>query len=102
MPILVAACVLAAVAWVYLLVFHGGYWRTGCYCRWGTGRGVAVGWPSVVAVIRLGTGGDVAGDLPSLVAQGYPGSFRSRWWMTSSDGDGGVAESLPAGARCSR
>ena len=27
MPVLVGACVLAALAWAYLLVAHGGYWR---------------------------------------------------------------------------
>jgi len=37
-PILVAACVLAAVAWVYLLVAHGGYWRTNCRLPVGGGR----------------------------------------------------------------
>ena len=28
MPILAAARLLAAIAWVYLLAAHGGYWRT--------------------------------------------------------------------------
>ena len=28
MPVAIAACVLAAIAWVYLLTGHGGYWRT--------------------------------------------------------------------------
>ncbi len=28
MSLAAAACVLAAIAWAYLLAGHGGYWRT--------------------------------------------------------------------------
>jgi hypothetical protein len=28
MPVLAGAAVLAAIAWVYLLAGHGGFWRT--------------------------------------------------------------------------
>ena len=98
MPILVAACVLAAVAWVYLLVLHGGYWRTGCRLPVGGGDagGVAGGWPSVVAVIPARDEAAMLPEtLPSLLAQGYPGELSVVLVDDgSSDGTAGVAESL--------
>src|SRR2546425_9076541 len=65
-PILVAACVLAAGAWVYLLVARGGYWRTDCRLPVGgehAGPGAGE-WPSVVAVIPAR---DEAGMLPETL-----------------------------------
>ena len=70
-----AACALAAVAWVYLLAAHGGYWRTDQ--RLPSARGEpAGGWPSVTAVIPARNEAAVLpGTLPTLLAQEYPGSF---------------------------
>src|SRR5262249_21715578 len=53
MPVLIAICMVPAVAWIYLLAAHGGYWRTGCRLPVGCGdAGTGAGdWPSVVAVI---------------------------------------------------
>jgi hopene-associated glycosyltransferase HpnB len=78
MPILVAACVLAAAAWVYLLTWHGGFWRTGCRlppARAGQLSG-AERWPSVVAVIPARDEAAILPQtLPSLLAQDYPGEL---------------------------
>jgi hopene-associated glycosyltransferase HpnB len=79
-PILVAACVLAAGAWIYLLAGHGGYWRTSTRLP-GPPAGAsplpgAEGWPSVVAVIPARDEAAILPQtLPSLLAQEYPGTF---------------------------
>jgi hopene-associated glycosyltransferase HpnB len=101
-PILVAACVLAAVAWVYLLVFHGRYWETGCRLPVGDGDAEGGGgdWPSVVAVVPARDEAAMLPEtLPSLLGQGYPGEFSVVLVDDgSADGTTGVAESLgPAG-----
>jgi hopene-associated glycosyltransferase HpnB len=97
-PILVAACVLAVVAWVYLLVFHGGYWGTGCRLPVGDGDagGVTGGWPSVVAVIPARDEAAMLPEtLPSLLEPGYPGEFSVVLVDDgSADGTAEVAESL--------
>ena len=97
MPVLVAACVLAAVAWAYLLVAHGGYWRTDCRLPRGDRPGPAMGdWPSVVAVIPARDEAAILPEtLPSLLAQEYPGELSAVLVDDgSSDGTGVVAESL--------
>jgi hopene-associated glycosyltransferase HpnB len=97
-PVLVVACVLAMVAWVYLLVAHGGYWRTGCRLPvGGGGAGTYPGrWPSVVAVIPArDEAGILPETLPSLLGQEYPGEFSVVVVDDgSSDGTGAVAEAL--------
>jgi hopene-associated glycosyltransferase HpnB len=95
--ILVAACVLAAVAWVYLLVLHGGYWRTGCRLPDGDGPEPGAGeWPSVVAVIPARDEAAILPEtLPSLLSQEYPGELSAVLVDDgSSDGTGAVAEAL--------
>src|SRR5262252_5694660 len=98
MPLLIAACLLAAVAWVYLLVAHGGYWRTGCRLPVGGGRaGPDAGdWPSVVAVVPARDEAAMLPEtLPSLLAQEYPGELAVVLVDDgSSDGTAAVAESL--------
>ena len=42
------ACAAAAVAWVYLVVAHGGFWRTSQWLPPVTGEPRA--WPDVLAV----------------------------------------------------
>jgi len=98
MPVLIAVCVVPAVAWIYLLAAHGGYWRTGCRLPVGGGdAGTGAGdWPSVVAVIPAR---DEAGMLPltlsSLLAQGYPGELAVVLVDDgSADGTAAVAEAL--------
>jgi hopene-associated glycosyltransferase HpnB len=94
MPVLAGVAVLAAMAWVYLLAGHGGYWRTdqrlpragsragdkpnGGRLRGGRPDGdrPGGGWPSVVAVVPARNEADVLPlTLPSLLAQDYPGEF---------------------------
>ena len=98
MVILAVACVLAAIAWVYLLVAHGGYWRTGCRLPVGDGnaRGIAGDWPSVVAVVPArDEAAMVPETLPSLLGQGYPGELSVVVVDDgSTDGTAEVAEAL--------
>jgi hopene-associated glycosyltransferase HpnB len=97
-PVLVAACVLAAVAWVYLLVAHAGFWRTDCRLPAGGGGAepVAGDWPSVVAVIPARDEAAILPEtLPSLLSQAYPGELAVVLVDDgSSDGTGAVAEAL--------
>src|SRR5205823_6438277 len=51
MLILVAACVLAAGAWVYLLAGHGGFWRTDVRLPGRAGAPDPGRWPRVAAVV---------------------------------------------------
>ena len=94
MPILAGATLIAAVAWVYLLAGHGGYWRTDQRLP-GRSLGGAAGfpaprdqadrpggwpgpggWPSVVAVVPARDEAAVLPlTLPSLLAVDYPGEF---------------------------
>jgi len=73
-PALTIAASLAVVAWLYLLVAHGGYWRTDqrlppSVTRLGR-------WPDVVAVIPARNEAAVLpGTLPTMLTQEYPGSF---------------------------
>ena len=76
MPILVAACVLAAAAWVYLLCGHGAFWRTDCRLPGPPVGAPVAGWPSVVAVIPARDEAVILPQtLPSLLVQEYPGTF---------------------------
>jgi cellulose synthase/poly-beta-1,6-N-acetylglucosamine synthase-like glycosyltransferase len=91
------ACVLSAVAWVYLVFFHGWYWRTGQ--RLPAARGVPeASWPAVVAVVPARNESDMLPvTLPSLLAQDYPGSFRVTLVDDgSTDGTGAVAAAVAA------
>src|SRR5579872_3951134 len=67
------AAALAAGAWVYLLLFHGGFWRT-------TERlpphGTLSSWPRVVAVVPARNEADMLPlTLPTLLGQDYPGEL---------------------------
>ena len=76
MLILVAACVLAAAAWVYLLMGHGGFWRTDVRLP-RLGETADLGhWPSVVAVVPARDEAAILPEtLPTLLGQDYPGRF---------------------------
>jgi hopene-associated glycosyltransferase HpnB len=76
--VLAAAAAAAAVAWVYLLVGHGGYWRTDQRLphRDGGRRDHTVRWPAVVAVVPARDEAEILPlTLPTLLAQDYPGAF---------------------------
>ena len=69
-----AACVLAAIAWAYLLAGHGGYWRTDQ--RLPAPLADPEAWPGVAAVVPARNEAAVlAATLPTLLAQEYPGAF---------------------------
>jgi hopene-associated glycosyltransferase HpnB len=93
-PILAAACVLAAVTWVYLVAGHGGYWRTGQ--RLPPAAADPAAWPSVAAVVPARNEAAILPDtLPTLLAQDYPGAFCVVLVDDdSSDGTPSVARSL--------
>jgi hopene-associated glycosyltransferase HpnB len=100
--ILVAACVLAAVAWVYLLAGHGGFWRTDVRLPGRPGSPGPRPWPSVVAVVPARDEAAILPEtLPTLLAQDYPGAFSVVLVDdASTDGTAAVAAavSTPAGA----
>jgi hopene-associated glycosyltransferase HpnB len=93
-PILVAVCTLAAITWVYLLVGHGGYWRTGQ--RLPPAAADPAAWPSVAAVVPArNEATELPGTLPALLGQDYPGAFRVVLVDDdSSDGTASVARSV--------
>ena len=75
MLILLVLATLALAAWVYLLLAHGGYWRTGH--RLSPSDTPVPPYPSVVAVVPARNEADIIGEcLPTLLAQDYPGEFR--------------------------
>ncbi|HEX3779853.1 MAG TPA: glycosyltransferase [Pseudonocardiaceae bacterium] len=72
---MIVLAVLALFAWGYLLVGHGGYWRTGH--RLPDLPSPGTDWPSVVAVVPARNEATMlASTLPALLAQDYPGEFR--------------------------
>jgi hopene-associated glycosyltransferase HpnB len=98
---LVAACVAAAVAWVYLLAGHGGYWRTDVRLPGPARPPDPAHWPSVVAVVPARDEAAILPEtLPTLLAQDYPGSFGVVLVDDgSSDGTGAVAARAGAAVR---
>lgn len=77
MATLIGPTALALVAWCYLLVGHGGYWRTGQRLPRQQRQQRRDSWPSVVAVVPArNEAAMLATTLPTLLAQDYPGEFR--------------------------
>jgi hopene-associated glycosyltransferase HpnB len=101
-PIAVAAAALAAAAaWLYLLLAHGGYWRTDCRLPAAPAEPGPPGWPSVVAVVPARDEAAILpATLPALLGQRYPGEFSVVLVDDdSSDGTGDVAARLGAAGR---
>ena len=72
MLVLSIACTLAAVAWIYLLAGHGGYWRTTEWLPRAAAEPDA--WPEVVAVVPARNEAEMLPvTLPALLGQDYPG-----------------------------
>jgi hopene-associated glycosyltransferase HpnB len=94
--ILVAACVVAAAAWVYLLAGHGWFWHTGVRLPGRAGAADPAVWPSVTAVVPARDEAAILPEtLPTLLAQGYPGVFSVVLVDDgSTDGTGEVAQTL--------
>jgi hopene-associated glycosyltransferase HpnB len=66
------ACAAAAAAWVYLVVAHGGFWRTSQWLPPVTGEPRA--WPDVLAVVPArNEAAMLPATLPALLGQHYPG-----------------------------
>ena len=103
MPILAGATAVAALAWVYLLTAHGGYWRTDQRLPPGAhdaSRDPAR-WPSVVAVVPARDEAAILPvTLPSLLGQDYPGKFSVVLVDdASTDGTAAAALELAEGTR---
>ena len=96
MPIFMAASALAAAAWLYLLAWHGQYWRTDQRLPALQAGGPPPAWPSVVAVVPARNEAAVLPEtLPTLLGQNYPGPFRVLLVDdASSDGTARVATGL--------
>jgi hopene-associated glycosyltransferase HpnB len=90
----IAVCVLAALAWAYLLAGHGGYWRTDQ--RLPPSPADPGAWPSVAAVVPARNEAAVLpATLPTLLGQEYPGAFEVVLVDDeSSDRTAGVAASI--------
>jgi hopene-associated glycosyltransferase HpnB len=70
------ACTAAAVAWAYLVIGHGGYWRTGQRLPPSRAAGEPARWPDVVAVIPArDEAAMLPVVLPTLLGQDYPGAL---------------------------
>src|SRR5580692_5203668 len=81
----------AAVAWLYLVTGHGGYWRTSQ--RLPRVGGEPDAWPDVVAVVPARNEAEMLPvTLPALLGQEYPGMLTVIVVDDgSSDGTGEVA-----------
>ncbi|HET8590730.1 MAG TPA: glycosyltransferase [Nakamurella sp.] len=96
--------VLAGVAlagWLYLVVGHGGFWRTSIRLPPVTpvdARPAADGWPSVAAIVPARDEAEMLPrTLPTLLSQRYPGAFRVLVVDDDSgDGTGDIAAALGA------
>jgi hopene-associated glycosyltransferase HpnB len=99
MLVLAGIAIAGLFAWVYLLVFHGFFWRTDQ--RLPTAVDPPT-WPEVVAIVPARNEAAVLpSTLPKLLEQDYPGSFRVVLVDdVSSDGTASVALALdPHGVR---
>jgi hopene-associated glycosyltransferase HpnB len=66
------AATVAAAVWAYLVVGHGGYWRTSQWLPQITGEPAR--WPDVVAVVPARNEAAILpATLPALLGQDYPG-----------------------------
>jgi hopene-associated glycosyltransferase HpnB len=94
------ACAAAALAWVYLVGAHGGFWRTSQ--RLPRVAAEPSAWPDVVAVVPARNEAEMLPvTLPALLGQEYPGTLTVLVVDDgSTDGTGEVAariaRSLPA------
>lgn len=102
-PIVIAVAGTSLLAWLYLALLHGGYWR--CDQRLPFAEDLQDDWPSVAAVVPARNEADVIErSLASLLDQDYPGPFSVVLVDDSSD-DGtarraaGLAADHPRGSR---
>src|SRR6516162_7022416 len=74
------ACTAATVVWAYLVIGHGGYWRTGqrlpSLPASSSAAGELARWPDVTAVIPArNEATTLPAVLPTLLGQDYPGAL---------------------------
>ena len=88
------AATVAAAVWAYLVVGHGGYWRTSQWLPRIAGEPDR--WPEVVAVVPARNEAEMLpATLPALLGQDYPGSLSVILVDDSStDGTAEVAAAL--------
>ena len=93
--VLAIACVVSAAAWLYLVVAHGGFWRTSQRLP-PVASPAPEPWPTVAAVVPARNEAESLPEtLPSLLAQDYPGEFRVFLVDDNSDdGTGAIAAEL--------
>ena len=73
--LLLTVAAISLVAWVYLVGFHGAFWRVSRYDAL-TAHVARTAWPEVVAVIPARDEAESIGDcIGSLLAQPYAGKF---------------------------
>jgi hopene-associated glycosyltransferase HpnB len=74
--VLAIACVISAVAWLYLVAARGGFWLTSQRLPAGMRGGGPKAWPAVAAVVPARNEAEsLPVTLPALLAQEYPGQF---------------------------
>jgi hopene-associated glycosyltransferase HpnB len=102
MTIAVVASAMAAAAWLCLLGWHGGFWRTDV--RLPAAGADPPAWPCVVAVVPARDEAAMLPEtLPSLLAQEYAGRLAVVLVDDqSSDGTAGVAAGLGRAAEAAR
>ena len=90
------ACLLAALAWAYLVAGHGAFWRAGEWLP--ATHGEPGSWPGVAAVIPARNEADMLPmTLPALLGQDYPGPLSVVLVDDgSSDGTAEIATKLAA------
>ncbi|HEY2523404.1 MAG TPA: glycosyltransferase [Streptosporangiaceae bacterium] len=70
------ACTVAAAGWAYLVLGHGGYWRTGQRLPPSRAEPSRAAWPDVAAVIPArNEAAMLPVVLPTLLGQDYPGAL---------------------------
>jgi hopene-associated glycosyltransferase HpnB len=88
---------LALVAWIYLLAFHGRFWRADQRLPRDLPAPAPAPWPSVVAVVPARNEAGVIGEaVASLLGQDYPGDFRVV--LVDDHSDDGTADAARAAA----
>jgi hopene-associated glycosyltransferase HpnB len=97
-----ATAALTVLAWLYLLLLHGGYWRA--RERLPANLPAPAQWPSVAALVPARDEAETIGDtLRGLLGQRYPGSLRVLVIDDGSrDGTAAIAHALATGADADR
>jgi hopene-associated glycosyltransferase HpnB len=97
-----AVAALTVLAWLYLLLLHGGYWRA--RERLPANLPAPAHWPSVVALVPARDEAETIGEtLRGLLGQSYAGAFRILVVDDGSrDGTAAIAHALATGADADR